>query len=255
MATITSVSPAAGTAGTVVTVRGSGFNTETPAANQVTFGGTAAVEITVVSASELRVTLPVTAAHGPADAAVSADGGLTWATLAKGCYLLATAQATTPGHLVQGGARAVFIDGRPVGFTDAPVKLAHERVHAEAEVEQELGAVQLFPRLERWRLTLSLAEVHLENLQVVFGGAIVEDGGGRRLSLGGDAGTTEHSLLVQGPGSHGTARDFYVYRAVVETHEPLLIARDAPQRLPVTFRLLPEMSLPAGSRVVRIVEG
>ena len=103
--------------------------------------------------------------------------------------------------------------------------------------------------------SLSLAEVSLENLRAAFDGAeIVESDAIRLLSLGGMAVVREHSVLVQGPGPGGAQRDFFVYRAVIETHDPLIIARETPQRLPLTFRLLPELSLPEGERVMRISE-
>ncbi|HOF86846.1 MAG TPA: IPT/TIG domain-containing protein [Armatimonadota bacterium] len=250
MATISSVFPLAGVAGAVVTVRGGGFIAQT----QARIGGVSAA-VSVVSATELAVTVPAGVAAGPADLAVS-DDGLAWATLAKGVYVLAAPATTTPGNLLQGSARAVFIDGRPVGFTDAPVKLAHDVALSEAEVEQEVGAVKLFKQQERWRMSLSLAEVSLENLCTVFDGAeVVEAGAVRTLALGGTAAVREHSLLVLGPGPNGGQRDFFVYRAVIDGREPLTIARETPQRLPLSFRLLPEMSLPAGQRVLRIAEG
>jgi len=116
--------------------------------------------------------------------------------------------------------------------------------------------VKLFKQRERWRLSLSLAEVSMENLRTVYDGAeVVEDGAVRTLALGGEAAVREHSLLVLGPGSNGGQRDFFVYRAVIDGCEPLVIARETPQRLPLSFRLLPEMSLPAGQRVLRIAEG
>jgi hypothetical protein len=249
MVTIAGVFPVAGVAGDVVTVRGDGF----AAGLHGAVGGVAAT-VAVVSAQEATVTLPAGAAAGPADLALREDGAA-WTTLAKGLYVLAAPAAPAAGNLLQGGARAVFIDGRPVGFTDAPVKLAHEVALSEAEVEQEIGAVKLFKQQERWRLTLALAEVSLENLRLAFDGAtVVEADGIRTLTLGGEAAVREHSVLVQGPGPDGGLRDFFAYRAVVDGLEPLSIAREAPQRLALTFRLLPELSLPAGQRVLRIAE-
>jgi len=64
----------------------------------------------------------------------------------------------------------------------------------------------------------------------------------------------EHSLLVQGPGAHGKLRDFYAYRAVPASSEPLLLARDQPQTLTLTFLLLPELALPVGERILRVAE-
>jgi hypothetical protein len=249
MATISCVFPMAGVAGAVVTVRGSGF-----AAGMVARIYGVAADVEVISAQEAGVTIPAGVAAGPADLAVSEDGA-TWSTLPKGVYVLSAPATATPANLVQGGARAVFIDGRPVGFTDAPVKLAHEVGLSEAEVEQEISAVKLFKQQERWRLSLSLAEVSLENLRTVFDGTeIVQDGDIRTLALGGAAAVREHSVLVLGPGPGGSQRDFFAYRAVIDGHEPLAIARETPQRLPLTFRLLPEMSLPVGQRVLRIAE-
>lgn len=249
MVMITGLFPVAGVAGDVVTVRGGGFAEGLQAA----VGGVAAT-VVVISAQEATVTLPEGAGVGPVDLALSADGAA-WTTLAKGVYLLTTPAAPVAGNLLQGGARAVFIDGHPVGFTDAPVKLAHELALAEAEVEQEIGAVKLFKQQERWRLTVSLAEVSLDNLRLAFdGAAVVEADGIRTLALGGEATVREHSVLVQGPGPDGGYRDFFAYRAVVDRSEPLSIARETPQRLALTFRLLPELSLPAGQRVLRMAE-
>jgi hypothetical protein len=59
---ITSFSPAVGTAGTTVTITGSNFNT-TPGNNVVKFNGTAA-NVTAASATSLTVTVPVGASTG-----------------------------------------------------------------------------------------------------------------------------------------------------------------------------------------------
>lgn len=134
------------------------------------------------------------------------------------------------------------------------MKLAHEVTLYEAEVEQELNPVAVFTRRERWRLTLALAEVSLENLRTVFGGGEINAStAGRTLGLGGAA-ATEHSLLVQGPGANGKLRDFYAYRAVPASIEPLLLARDKPQLLTLTMLLLPELKLPVGERILRVAE-
>lgn len=250
MVAMQSITPIAGLAGETVHIHGSEF-TETM---QVALGGVAAV-VTARSATELAVVIPAASPAGPVDVTVSAEAGVVQATLPRGLYIMAAEATFTPDNLVQGSARAVFIDGRPVGFTDGPVRLAHEVSLNEAEVEQEVGAVKLFKNHERWRLSLALAEVSLENLCIVFDApAVSVDGALSTLCLGGNAAVTEHSVLVQGPGPCGTLRDFFAYRAVVEEHDPLIIARDAPQKLPFTFRLLPELRLPAGQRILRIAE-
>jgi len=254
MVAITQIFPIAGVAGTAVSIRGTGFNAAAPIDHVVTFGGRPALMITVLSSQEMIATVPSGVSAGPVDVTVSADAGVTTATSAKAFYALSAAHVQTPGNLVQGGARAVFLDGRPVGFIDAPVRLAHDVVFGEADVEQEISAVKLFKQSERWRLRLSLAEVSLENLQIALGGTLTATGPIRALAVGGGSETLEHTVLVQGPGVSGKLRDFYAYRAVIVEHEPLLIGRDTPQRLPLTFRLLPEMSLPVGQRILRIAE-
>lgn len=255
MLTLSQLFPIAGTAGATVTLLGSGFLPFAPEQHVVTFGGVPATGIVVPGTQELRATVPALPTPGPVDIAVSNDGGATFVTLPRAFYALLTPFAIAPANLLQGGARAVYVDGVPVGMTDGPIRLAHETHYAEAEVAQELNPVQLFKQRERWRLFLSLAEVSLDNLRLAFDGATVTELGGiRTLTLGGDTAVREHSLLVQGPGPNGAQRDFFAYRAVVEHHDPLVIARDAPQRLPLTFRLLPDTTLPAGQRILRIAE-
>lgn len=254
MITLTHATPLAVLAGDTLTLTGTGFDPDTPAAHPVTLGGLPAA-VTAVTATTLQVTVPDGVQAGPVDVRASADAGATWATLPRGVYLLITPAVSTAANLVQGSARAVFIDGRPVGYTDQPVRLTHDVTLAEAEVEQEMGAVQLFKRGERWRLFLSLGEVSLENLRLAFAGTTITTAEGQRVTaVGGTSVVDEHSVLVQGPGPGGTARDFYAYRAVIEERAPLVIARDKPQQLALTFRLLPDLALPAGQRVLRIAE-
>ncbi len=252
--TITHVTPIAGLAGDVLTLTGTDFNITDPSHNQVTVGAFPAT-VTTVSASTLQVTVPAGVQAGPVDVQVSADNGATWALLPRGAYILLAAATTSVTNLVQGSARAVYIDGRPVGYTDQPIHLTHDVTLTEAEVEQEMSAVKLFKHGERWRLFLSLGEVSLDNLRLAFAGSTITTADGVRVTgLGGAAVADEHSLLVQGPGPGGAARDFYAYRAVIEERAPLLIARDKPQQLALTFRLLPDLALPAGQRVLRIAE-
>ena len=247
--TITAISPICGLPGETITIYGTGFIPDAPEEYLVAIGDESAA-VSVVSATEMCCTVPILATFGPLDVTVRYLPDEEEITLVRAFYLLESAAAPDAGNLLMGGARAVFLDGRPVGYLHGPVRLAHEVTLYEAEVEQELNPVAVFTRRERWRLTLTLAEVSLENLRAVFGGGdIVEN----TLGLGG-APAREHALLVQGPGASGKLRDFYAYRAVPASSEPLLLARNQPQTLTITFLLLPEMALPMGERILRVAE-
>jgi hypothetical protein len=212
MPTIASVQPLSGQAGETVTIRGAGF----AAGCTVRIGATNALA-DVVSAQEVRAIVP-------ADLAGSVDVAVDDAVLPLGFYALAATWSVDRGALLQGGARAVYLDGLPVGLLDGPVRLAHELSLAEAETNAELNPVRLFKRRERWRLSLTLAEISLANLRLAFDGTAREGA----LGLGGDPTVHEHGLLVTGPGPSGASRDFYAYRAVVEQTDALALAREAP---------------------------
>jgi len=179
--TITAVTPISGMPGTTVTIYGTGFVADALDDYLVTIGDESAA-VSAVSATELRCTVPVIAANGPVDVTVRHIPDEEEITLPRAFYLLGSAVAPDAANLLQGGARAVFLDGRPVGYLNGPVRLAHEVTLYEAEVEQELNPVAVFTRRERWRLTLALAEVSLENLRAVFGGGNIVD---NTLGLGG----------------------------------------------------------------------
>ncbi|MEI7832871.1 MAG: IPT/TIG domain-containing protein [bacterium] len=247
--TITAISPISGLPGAVVTIYGTGFVADAPEEYLVAIGDESAT-VSAVSATELRCTVPALAAFGPLDVTVRHIPDEEEIILPRAFYAKAVAVAPDAGNVLMGGARAVFLDGRPVGYLNGPVRLAHEVTLYEAEVEQELNPVAVFTRRERWRLTLALAEVSLENLRTVFGGGDIVD---NTLGLGG-APVREYSLLVQGPGANGKLRDFYAYRAVPASSEPLLLARNQPQTLTITFLLLPEMALQVGERILRVAE-
>ena len=105
--TFTSIAPASGplVAGTRVTITGTHFT----GATAVTFGGTAATAITVISDTQIMATAPAKAAAGPVTVAVTAPGGT-----ATGTYTYAaipTFTSITPGYGRLLGGTTVIIAG------------------------------------------------------------------------------------------------------------------------------------------------
>ena len=119
MLTITGISPISALPGTVVTVYGTGFIAAAVDDYVVIIGGENAA-VLAMTATELQFTVPASIGTGPVDVTVKHLTDEDEATLPLACYLLAAPAAHDPGNLLLGGARAVFLDGRPVGLSGWP---------------------------------------------------------------------------------------------------------------------------------------
>ena len=113
--TITNVSPPSGTTagGTAVTITGTGFNTTPGTTTILTFGGTNATSVTVVSSTQITAVTPAQAA-GPADVTIINPDTSTF-TLSGGYTYTASSGLTiasiTPGSGTTAGGTMVTIIG------------------------------------------------------------------------------------------------------------------------------------------------
>lgn len=142
------------------------------------------------------------------------------------------------------GVGVLKVDGASVGYTSGGVVLAMTTDKMDKEVDQSYAPIGIHKIRESFEIRTSLAESTLENLKLIWEQklAIVTGGGTRTLSWGMNPDVDEHTLEFKGKSPEGFDRIFTVYKAVVWETGEMAHQKDALTLIPVTFRVLPDIT-------------
>lgn len=154
------------------------------------------------------------------------------------------------------GVGVLKVDGASVGYTSGGVTLVMTTDKMDKEVDQSYAPVGIHKIKESFEVRTSLAEASLENLKLVWEQtqSIISGTGTRTLSWGMNPDVTEHSLEFRGKSPEGFDRVFKVHKAVVWEVGEMAHQKDALTLIPVTFRVLPDVTLAAGKEYGSIVD-
>lgn len=154
------------------------------------------------------------------------------------------------------GVGLLKVDNVSVGYTSGGVVLSASSDRMDKEVDQSYAPVGIHKVKETYQIKTSLAEATLANLKLVWEQteAVVDGTGIRTLSWGMNPNVVEHSLTFEGVSPEGKARTYNVYKAVVWEVGDIEHKKDALTTIPVTFRILPDVSKPAGKEYGSIVD-
>jgi len=154
------------------------------------------------------------------------------------------------------GVGELKVDGVGIGYTSGGVNLVANSDRMDKEVDQSYAPVGIHKIRETYQIQTSLAEATLANLKIVWEQteAVVESSPTRTLSWGMNPAVVEHTLEFKGKSPEGYDRTFSVYKAVVWEVGEIAHQKDALTLIPVTFRILPDVSKPAGKEYGSIVD-
>jgi len=154
------------------------------------------------------------------------------------------------------GVSTLKVDGVSLGYTSGGVNLVASSDRMDKEVDQSYAPVGIHKIRETYQIRTSLAEATLDNLKIVWEQteAVVESSPTRTLSWGMNPAVVEHELEFKGKSPEGYDRTYTVYKAVVWEVGEIPHMKDALTLIPVTFRILPDTSKPAGKEYGYIVD-
>jgi len=160
------------------------------------------------------------------------------------------------------GLSTLKIDGISVGYTSGGVTISLATDRTDKEVDQSFAAVGIIKVRESFTLKTNLAEATLDNLRLIWEqvASIVTTPAGigvppkRKLKWGQAPSIIEHTLEFIGKSPEGYSRSFSVFKAVIFEVGDLPHQKDAITTIPVTFRILPDVSLPAGQEYGEIID-
>lgn len=154
------------------------------------------------------------------------------------------------------GVGRLSVDSASVGYTSGGVTLVLTTDKIEKEVDQSYSPVGIHKVKETFEIKTNLAEATLENLKLIWEQTetIVVAAGTRTLSWGMNSAVVEHTLEFKGLSPEGYDRTFTVFKAVIWESGELVHQKDAITVVPVTFRVLPDVTKAAGKEYGTIVD-
>jgi len=154
------------------------------------------------------------------------------------------------------GVGLLEVDGNSVGYTSGGVQLLHTSDKMEKEVDQSYAPIGIHKVKETFSIKTNLAEATLDNLKMVWEQTeeVVENSPSRTLSWGMNQDVVEHTLIFKGKSPEGYDRTFSVYKAVVWESGDIDHAKDKLTLIPITFRILPDVTKAAGKEYGTIVD-
>jgi hypothetical protein len=191
---------------------------------------------------------------GAAQVYVSAKDSLdvSWGTSPSGIPLPALTPNTTAKVALNASAA-----WRNVGFTQEGIEVTVEPDFGEVQTDQTLDTPKMYKQGMRVSVNTTLAEASLTNLVLAWGqNESTLNAGTLTLSAGtlGEA-PVERSLAFVGPGE-GVKKErvYYVRRALQVESSAHRLSRNDPTAIPVSFRLLPEVSISGNSDYGQVIE-
>lgn len=149
------------------------------------------------------------------------------------------------------GVGTIKIDGVSLGYTQGGVVLTAKADRVDKEVDQSYAPVGILKVRETFGVKTELAEATLENLKLVWEqtasiDVVTGPPDTRTLKWGMNSSVIEHTLTFKGKSPQGYDRTFDVFKAVVFEVGDINHKKDSISLIPVTFRILPDVTKPAG---------
>lgn len=149
------------------------------------------------------------------------------------------------------GVSTLTVDSVSVGYTSGGVMLTAKAERVDKEVDQSYAPIGIMKVRESFGVQTNLAEATLENLKLVWEqtstiGVVVGPPAKRTLKWGMNSNVIEHTLSFKGKSPEGLDRTFSVYKAVVMEVGDMAHQKDKITLIPVTFRVLPDVTKPSG---------
>lgn len=167
----------------------------------------------------------------------------------------------TGGTTAKVALNAATTTWRNVGFTQEGIEVTVEPDFGEVQTDQTLDTPKMYKQGMRVSVNTTLGEASLENMLLAWGQAgstLTGTAGNQTLTISagilGEA-PVERSLAFVGPGE-GVKRErlYYVRRALQVESSAHRLSRNDPTAIPVSFRLLPEVSISGNSDYGQVIE-
>lgn len=151
----------------------------------------------------------------------------------------------------------------PVGYTDAGITFAYAPTNKDINVDEEMSPVRVLKTAESLKISASLAEATIENMNRALSGANITTvtagtgiPGSATLDIGGSQLYTEFALLIVGS---GPAPSFFprlsvVWRSMATANVSMSFKKDDKTVVPVEFTALADSTRPQGQRLFRVYE-
>jgi len=154
------------------------------------------------------------------------------------------------------GVGRLSVDSASLGYTSGGVTLVMTADRMDLETDQSYAPIGIHKIRESFEVRTMLAEATLANLKIIWEQteAVVESSPTRTLSWGMNPNVIEHTLEFKGKSPEGYDRTFSVYKAVVWEVGEMAHAKDALTTVPVTFRVLPDITKGDGKEYGTIVD-
>jgi hypothetical protein len=157
------------------------------------------------------------------------------------------------------GVGTLKLDGVSVGYTSGGVTLTAKAERVDKEVDQSYAPIGIMKVRESFGVQTNLAEATLENLKLVWEqtASIVETVGPpdkRTMAWGMNQAVVEHTLEFKGKSPEGLERKFSLFKVVVMEVGDMAHQKDKITLIPVTFRVLPDVTKSAGEEYGSIVD-
>lgn len=157
------------------------------------------------------------------------------------------------------GVGVLKLDGVSVGYTSGGVTLTAKAERVDKEVDQSYAPIGIMKVRESFGVQTNLAEATLENLKLVWEqtASVVETVGPpdkKTLAWGMNQNVVEHTLEFRGKSPEGLERIFKLLKVVVMEVGDMAHQKDKITLVPVTFRVLPDVTKSAGEEYGEIVD-
>lgn len=154
------------------------------------------------------------------------------------------------------GVGLLTIDEVSVGYTSGGVSVTQKVDRIEKEVDQSFAPIGIHKVKESFEIKTNLAEATLANLKIVWeqSEAVNEASPSRTLSWGMNPDVVEHTMIFKGKSPEGHDRTFTVLKAVVWEAGEVNHQKNGVTVIPVTFRILPDVTKAAGKEYGSIID-
>jgi hypothetical protein len=157
------------------------------------------------------------------------------------------------------GVGTLKLDKVSVGYTSGGVTLTAKAERVDKEVDQSYAPIGIMKVRESFGIQTNLAEATLANLKLVWEqtSAIVDVVGPptkQTLAWGMNQSVVEHTLEFRGKSPEGLDRIFKLFKVVVMEVGDMAHQKDKITLIPVTFRVLPDVTKSAGEEYGTIVD-
>jgi len=157
------------------------------------------------------------------------------------------------------GVGTLKLDGVSVGYTSGGVMLTAKAERVDKEVDQSYAPIGIMKVRESFGIQTNLAEATLQNLKLVWEQTspivdVVGPPNKQTMAWGMNQAVVEHTLEFRGKSPEGLDRIFKLFKVVVMEVGDMAHQKDKITLIPVTFRVLPDVTKSAGEEYGTIVD-